>query len=111
MAPIVRIPVSLPSASPISDRLLPVISGFALMLAGTALSIWRPRMLDLPLPERTTGARTRLGRAAEVSRDGLADLAPANLTDTIGRSLAITGGALILIGAFDALLEARDERD
>jgi hypothetical protein len=110
MASILPDTISLPVPPRISDRLLPVISGVALMIAGTALSIWRPGFLDLPKPVRSKSATSGFGRAVEVSRDGLMDIAPDNVTDTIGRSLAITGMALILIGAFDAVLDARDER-
>lgn len=92
-----------------SDSFIPIVSGLALIGAGAALNYWRPRLFDLPDLSPKRIAKTRTERAALKGRDKLADFAPDNLTDTLGRSLAITGTALMLVGLFDAFLEARDE--
>lgn len=92
-----------------SDSFIPIVSGLALIGAGAALNYWRPRLFDLPdlKPERIAKSRTE--RFALSSRDKLAEFAPSNLTDMFGRSLAISGTALMLVGLFDAFLEAKDE--
>ena len=91
-------------------RRSPIASAVALMLAGTALSLWRPKLLELPKSERSHRSNSTAGQALTITRDAVQDVAPDNLSDSIGKSLAVTGSALLIVGIFDALLDASDER-
>ncbi|TNF22160.1 MAG: hypothetical protein EP318_04720 [Rhodobacteraceae bacterium] len=87
-------------------RLTPVLYAFGMVAIGAALLVTKPRIGQVPESRLSgdTPARSRLGRAAQRTRDATGTFAPTNVTDSIGRSLLIGGVALILTRVLDEAL-------
>ncbi len=85
----------------------PILLGLALVGIGIATRRVEPEMLRLPEPaERPRLRDIRGGRdAARAARDGIAGFIPRNLTRSLGRSLMLMGGALIVVRALDELVD------
>ncbi|WP_185804438.1 hypothetical protein [Pontivivens nitratireducens] len=83
----------------------PFAAAIGLVAAGFALTRWKPGALDMPEPNATP----RLpdfrdgGDIVRQLREGAAALSPRNLTDTLGRSLIISGALLLMVRAIDGL--------
>ncbi|EEX16583.1 hypothetical protein CSE45_4085 [Citreicella sp. SE45] len=87
------------------DRLLPVAYAGGMLAIGAALLVAKPKFGHVPQPNRMgDGPRlSRWRRAAQRGRDGVQTFAPANVTDSIGRSLMLGGVALLLARALDEI--------
>jgi len=84
---------------------VPFAAAIGLALTGAALMRWRPSALDMPEPNaspRLPDFRDGKDIIQQV-REGAAALSPHNLTDTLGRSLIVSGGLLLIIRAIDGL--------
>lgn len=85
--------------------LTPFAAAIGLAVAGAALMRWKPGALDLPEPNE----RPRLpdvrdgGDVIQQVREVAATVSPHNLTDTLGRSLLISGALLLIVQAVDGL--------
>ncbi len=89
-----------------SPSTAPIMAGIALLGAGLLMRRWRPSVLNLPdRPEKSSHADRGIARAARKSRDGVATVLPRNMTGSIGRSLIIMGAGLIMVRAFDELVD------
>ncbi|KAA2315197.1 hypothetical protein DL237_09335 [Pseudooceanicola sediminis] len=98
------LPKSLPQLPPSSqERLTPILYAGGMLAIGAVMLIAKPRLGHVPNPSRAgdlpRAARWR--RAAQISRDNLHTFAPANVTDSIGRSLLLGGTALLLTRLLD----------
>jgi len=87
------------------DRLMPVAVGVGLLAAGALLWKAKPGALQIPDPTPLDGAPkgNLVRRAARRSRDGLRHVAPSNIAVSLGRSLVIAGGALLITRLLDEL--------
>ena len=91
-----------PSASPL-------LLGAALIGAGLILRRVEPSALSLPdKPDRKHQDSGR-ERAARITRDGIAKVLPSNLTGSVGRTLLMMGGGLVLIRLLDMAVEEGEE--
>ncbi|SIO32368.1 hypothetical protein [Vannielia litorea] len=88
-----------------ADRLVPVAVAAGLVAAGALLWRARPHALDFPDPVPLDGnpSRSLFRRAARKGRDGLRRVSPDNLSVSLGRSMVIAGGALLLTRLLDEL--------
>lgn len=98
--------LSTPLARPSTrERLAPMAVAAGLIAAGAML--WRAKPSALQMPEAAPlGDAPRRGflrRAARQSRDGLGHFAPDNLSDSLGRSLVLAGGALLATRLLDEI--------
>ena len=86
----------------VPSRAMPFAVAGGLVVLGGLLLRSRPDLLDLPDPRVSRPAPTSRGQAvARRSRDAVAALVPDNLSKTLGRSLVITGVALLTARALD----------
>ncbi|GAB1379990.1 hypothetical protein [Pararhodobacter aggregans] len=85
----------------------PVTYGAGMLALGAVLVLAKPRIGAVPEPVQDGDEPRGLRRLAAAARDGISVYAPTNVTDSLGRSLLIGGGALILARAFDALAGRR----
>lgn len=85
------------------DRVLPIAVGTALVASGILLWRTKPSVLALPdpVPIGDESTPSRLVAAAHGARDRIARVMPENLATSIGRALAVTGLALILVRLLD----------
>ena len=85
----------------------PFLIGLGLIGLGLAARRVEPEMLNLPEPaERPDFRKVRSGRdAARATRDGLAGLLPRNITKSLGRTMILMGGALLVIRALDEIVD------
>ena len=85
----------------------PLLLGLAMVGIGFAARRVQPDVLRLPEPGGHMRLRdVRGGRdAARVARDGIAGLIPRNLTASLGRTLMLMGGALIVVRTLDELVD------
>ncbi|WP_226941748.1 hypothetical protein [Pseudooceanicola spongiae] len=98
------LPKTLPQLPPSSkERLAPVLYAGGMLAIGAVMLIAKPRLGHVPNPSRSGDLprASRWRRAAQVSRDNVQAFAPANVTDSLGRSLLIGGAALLLTRLFD----------
>ncbi len=86
---------------------VPILLGLAMVGIGFAARRVEPELLSLPEPSGRVRIRDiRGGRdAARAARDGIAGLIPRNLTASLGRTLMLMGGALIVVRALDELVD------
>ena len=88
---------------PTRDRVLPLAIGAGLVAAGAVLWRMRPSILQIPDPaplnEHPDDSFFR--RAARRSRDGVHQVAPDNLSVSLGRSLVLAGAALLVTRLLD----------
>lgn len=91
------------------ERFLPVVIGLGLLAVGAALWRLKPGALRIPQPAPLGDHANspRWLRAAQRSRDGVAKIAPDNLSDSVGRSLVFAGGALLVTRLLDELTSER----
>lgn len=84
-------------------RLAPIFFAGALIGLGATLIKTKPRFGNVPNPSQFGDMPRRKGwrRAAQKSRDGVATFAPANVTDSLGRSLLLGGAALLVARLLD----------
>ncbi|MHA6345003.1 hypothetical protein [Roseivivax sp. CAU 1761] len=95
---------------PPRDRLSPLMPfavGLGMVVAGLLLRRTDPDLLRLPQPATKPHWRglTRRRDMARTARDGIAGLIPRNLTGSLGRTLILMGGALVLVRALDELVD------
>ena len=92
-----------------TERLAPIAFAAGVVVAGAA--IWRAQPSAFDMPEATPigddDAPGRVARFARGSRDRLARIAPDNLAVSIGRSLVISGAALLIVRLFEELSARR----
>lgn len=79
----------------------PLVTGAVLLAAGLLLRQWQPRALRLPGPSKAELRDRGTERVARKFRNGIVRILPANLTGSIGRTLAIAGIGLILVRLLD----------
>ncbi|MCO6383630.1 MAG: hypothetical protein JXQ91_17120 [Vannielia sp.] len=99
------IPKDLLPAEDTRNRLLPVAVACGLVAAGALLWRAKPRALEIPDPTPLAGnpSRSLFKRMARRSRDGVHKVAPSNISVSLGRSLVIAGGALLVTRLLDEL--------
>ncbi len=87
------------------NRLVPVAVAAGLVAAGALLWRARPHALDFPdpVPLDNNPKRSIFKRFARKGRDGLRRVAPDNLSVSLGRSMVIAGGALLVTRLLDEL--------
>lgn len=83
----------------------PLVTGAVLLAAGLLLRQWQPRALRLPGPPTAEIHERRTARVTRRVRDGIVRILPANLTGSIGRTLAIAGIGLILVRLLDMTVD------
>ena len=85
----------------------PFLIGLGLIGLGLAARRVEPETLRLPEPaERPNFRNVRSGRdAARAARDGIAGFVPRNLTKSLGRTMILMGGALVIIRALDEIVD------
>jgi len=85
----------------------PFLIGLGLIGLGLAARRVEPETLRLPEPSARPDLRNvRSGRdAARAARDGLAGLLPRNITKSLGRTMILMGGALLIIRALDEIVD------
>lgn len=104
--PRAHLPRKLPQLPPSTqERLTPFLYAGGMLAIGAVMLIAKPRLGHVPNPSRSGDLPrvSRWRRAAQVSRDNVHSLAPANVTDSIGRSLLLGGAALLLTRLFDEM--------
>ena len=91
--------------------LAPYAAAIGLATAGAALMRWRPGALDMPEPKATPRLPDfRDGRdVVRQIRESAATLSPRNLTDTLGRSLVVSGALLLIVRIIDGLDKEANE--
>ncbi|MGR3452687.1 hypothetical protein [Pseudooceanicola sp.] len=91
------------------DRILPVAIGVGLLAVGAVLWRMKPGALAIPAadPLHEDRGASRWRRAARRSRNGVAKVAPENLSDSLGRSLVFAGGALLVTRLLDEITAYR----
>lgn len=85
----------------------PLLLGAGLVGLGVLLRVLRPRALDLPrrdTPLRRPRNASR-GEVARFARDGITEVLPDNLSDSVGRSLLLIGAGLIVARALDEIAD------
>ena len=87
----------------------PLLIGAALIGAGLLLRQVEPQALSLP--DKPDGDHRDSGRQrlARKTRDGIAKVLPSNLTGSVGRTLLMMGGGLVLIRLLDMAVEEGEE--
>lgn len=83
----------------------PLVTGAVLLAAGLLLRQWQPRALRLPGRPETEVRDRGTARVARKVRDGIVRILPANLTGSIGRTLAVAGIGLILVRLLDMTVD------
>ncbi len=86
----------------------PLAAGLGLVLTGALLKWLQPGAFDMPKPTSRAGDRPKLPRNAREVRDGVATAMPDNFTDSIARTFFLVGGALIVLRAFDEIVDDED---
>ncbi|MCA0205094.1 MAG: hypothetical protein LCH92_12175 [Proteobacteria bacterium] len=89
------------------NRPTPGAYGMGMLALGAILLLAKPRIGEVPDPRLSEEQGPGLRRLAAGARDGVSVFAPGNVTDSIGRSLMLGGGALLLARALDALARRR----
>ncbi|WP_375688869.1 hypothetical protein [Pseudooceanicola sp. LIPI14-2-Ac024] len=91
------------------ERLMPVAIGVGLLATGALLWRIKPSALQIPEPAplHDDSGRSTWRRAARKSRDGVARVAPDNLSDSVGRSLVFAGAALLVTRMLDEVTSRR----
>ena len=89
-----------------TERLAPIAFAAGVVVAGAAMWRAKPSAFDMPEPApiHDDHAPGRLARFARGSRDRVA---PGNLAVAVGRSLVISGAALLIVRLFDELSARR----
>ncbi|MAY87749.1 hypothetical protein [Arenibacterium halophilum] len=92
-----------------TERLAPIAFAAGVVVAGAAMWRAKPSAFDMPEPApiHDDHAPGRLARFARGSRDRIARVAPGNLAVAVGRSLVISGAALLIVRLFDELSARR----
>ncbi len=89
----------------------PIVAGAGLILGGLALKKWRPTALDMPKRRRRPvhfdrGAKRQMRRA----RDGMLEVAPDNLTNSLARTAMLTGAGVLIVRALDKGVDKRERQ-
>ncbi|WP_172299311.1 hypothetical protein [Pseudoruegeria sp. HB172150] len=99
----------MPESMPATERIVPVAIAAGLLTAGALLWRARPSALEIPDPAPLEDLKDPgfMQRAARKSRDGVSKIAPGNLGVTIGRSMVIAGGAILITRLLDEVASRR----
>ncbi|MBS8227641.1 hypothetical protein DYI42_15550 [Vannielia litorea] len=84
---------------------MPVAVACGLVAAGALLWRAKPQALQIPdpAPLGAEPSKSLFRRLARRSRDGVHKIAPSNISVSLGRSLVIAGGALLVTRLLDEL--------
>ncbi|QDC08392.1 hypothetical protein FHY55_03650 [Oceanicola sp. D3] len=98
-------PNTLLPAEKAQSRLVPVAVACGLVAAGALLWRAKPQALQIPdpVPLGANPSHSLLRRVARHSRDSVHKIAPSNISVSLGRSLVIAGGALLLTRLLDEI--------
>ncbi|MBY6050026.1 hypothetical protein [Vannielia litorea] len=98
-------PTDLLPSEEAQSRLVPVAVACGLVAGGALLWRAKPRALEIPdpVPLGAKPSKSLFRRMARRSRDGVHKIAPGNISVSLGRSLVIAGGALLLTRLLDEL--------